>query len=72
MKEKTPLMHYLACFQMHNKKALAEVCYYLSENLPLSQKLCYFKGSSSHNALYYQQLSIARYQVSFYANNYFE
>ena len=26
----------------------------------------------SHNVLYYQQLSIARYQVSFYANNYFE
>ena len=26
----------------------------------------------SQNVLYYQQLSIARYQVSFYANNYFE
>ena len=26
----------------------------------------------THNVLYYQQLSIARYQVSFYANNYFE
>ena len=26
----------------------------------------------SHNVLYYQQLSIARYQVSFCANNYFE
>ena len=26
----------------------------------------------SPNVLYYQQLSIARYQVSFYANNYFE
>ena len=25
----------------------------------------------SHNVLYYQQLSIARDQVSFYANNYF-
>ena len=30
------------------------------------------EGAVSHNVLYYQQLSIARYQVSFYANNYFE
>ena len=26
----------------------------------------------SHNVLYYEQLSIAHYQVSFYANSYFE
>ena len=26
----------------------------------------------SHNVLYYQQLPITRYQVRFYANNYFE
>ena len=26
----------------------------------------------SHNVLYYQQLSIARHQVSFYADNYFK
>ena len=30
------------------------------------------EGAVSHNVLYYQQLSIARYQVSFYANNHFE
>ena len=30
------------------------------------------KGTVSHNVFYYQQLSVARYQVSFYANNYFE
>ena len=30
------------------------------------------EGAISHNVLHYQQLSIARYQVSFYANNYFE
>ena len=30
------------------------------------------EGAVSHNVLYYQQLSIARYQVRFYANNYFE
>ena len=28
------------------------------------------EGAVSHNVLYYQQLSIACYQVSFYANNY--
>ena len=27
------------------------------------------EGAVSHNVLYYQQLSITRYQVSFYANN---
>ena len=30
------------------------------------------EGANSHNVLYYQQLSIAYYQVSCYANNYFE
>ena len=30
------------------------------------------EGAVSHNVLYYQQLSIAHYQVSFYSNNYFE
>ena len=30
------------------------------------------EGAISHNILYYQQLPIAYYQVSFYANNYFE
>ena len=30
------------------------------------------EGAVSHNVLHYQQLSIACYQVSFCANNYFE
>ena len=30
------------------------------------------EGAVSHNVLYYQQLSIAHYQVSFYAKHYFE
>ena len=30
------------------------------------------EGAVSHNVLYHQQLSFAQYQVSFYANNYFE
>ena len=38
----------------------------MSKKLLLSRKLPYFtEGAVSHNALYYQQLSIARYQVSF-------
>ena len=32
----------------------------------------FLKNSVSHNVLYGQQLSIARYQVSFYAYSYFE
>ena len=43
-----------------------------SEKLLLSQNYVTSEGAVSHNVLYYQQLSIARYQVSFYANNYFE
>ena len=30
------------------------------------------EGAVSHNVLYYQQLSIAHYQVGLYAYNYFE
>ena len=30
------------------------------------------EGAVSHNVLYYHQLPITRYQVRFYADNYFE
>ena len=40
--------------------------YFFLENYVTSE------GDVSHNVLYYQQLSIACYRVSFYANNYFE
>ena len=30
------------------------------------------EGAIPYNVLYYQQLSIARYQASFYANDYYE
>ena len=33
---------------------------------------CTSEGAISHYVLYYQQLSITRYQVSFHANNLFE
>ena len=45
----------------------------LNEKLSLFPKLRYLRGSiRSHNVLYYQQLSIACHQVSFYADLYFE
>ena len=40
--------------------------YFFLENYVTSE------GAVYHNVFYYQQLSIACYQVSFYANNYFE
>ena len=59
MKEKTPLLDELVCFQL-------EVFYYFSEKLPLSQKLCYFRGRvASHKVVYYQQLSNARLPSQF-------
>ena len=79
MEEKTPLSHEVVCFQMLDfgtSKSNSEVSksnsnisvenYFFLENYVTSE------GAVSHNVLYYQQLSIARYQVRFYANNYFE
>ena len=40
--------------------------YFFLENYVTSE------GAVSHNVLYYQPLPITRYQVRFYANNYFE
>ena len=40
------------------------------KNTESYQKLS--KGAVSHNVLKYQQLSVAHYQVSFYAYSYFE
>ena len=40
--------------------------YFFLENYVTSE------GVVSHNVLYYQPLPITRYQVRFYANNYFE
>ena len=52
------------CFQLQNKRLK-----YLGEKLPLSKSYVTSEGAFSHNVLYYQQLSISRYQVCFYANN---
>ena len=40
--------------------------YFFFENYNTSE------GAVSHNVLYYQSIPITRYQVRFYANNYFE
>ena len=71
-RRKTQLLHKFMCFQMPKKVRGLRSLNILSEKLPLSQELHYSEGAVSHNVVYHQQLSIARYQVSFYANNYFE
>ena len=44
----------------------------MSDKVPLSENLINSEGAVSHNASYFQQLSIARNRVTFYANNFFE
>ena len=51
---------------------IAEVFCYLSEKLTRSPNYVTLEGAVFHNMFYYQQLSFARYQVSFYDNSYFE
>ena len=75
MKEKTPLSHEVVCFQMldfetSNSKLRSRN--QIRGKLLLSRKLLTSEGAVSHNVLYYQPLPITRYQVRFYANNYFE
>ena len=78
MEEKTSLPHEVVCFQMNDfwtSKSSSEASksnsnifvenYFFLENYVTSE------GAASHNVLYYQQLSIACYQVSFYAKYYF-
>ena len=64
MEEKTPLSHKIVCFL---KIKFVEKYFFLENFVTL-------EGAVSHNVLYYQQLPIAWYQVSFYANinSYFE
>ena len=42
------------------------------ENYIFLEKYVTSEGAVSHNVLYYQHLSITRYQVSFYVNHYFK
>ena len=70
--EKTPLLHKFVCFQMPNQTSGLKSIIIWVRNYLFLKNYVTSEGAVSHNVLYYQQLSIARYQVSFYANNYFE
>ena len=61
MEEKTPLSHEVVVLEIKFVEN-----YFFLENYFTSE------GAVSHNVLCYQQLSITRYQVRYYANNYFE
>ena len=79
MEEKTPLSREVLCFQMldfetsrpqnQNLRSGSEICGKMSS---FSKNYVNTEGAISPNVLYYQQLSITRYQVSFYAKNQFE
>ena len=79
MEETTPLSHEVVCFQMlvfwtsnSNSGVLKSNSNILVENYFFFENFVTSEGGVSLNVLYYQKLSIACYQVSFYANNYFE
>ena len=57
---------------MKEKKKV--VSFQISNLLIFEWEITFFSNTTyiSHNILYCQQLSIARYQASFNANNYFE
>ena len=74
MKEKTLLSQEVVCFQMLDFETSR--AWGLKTNLNILLRNYFFlknyvtsEGAVSHNVLYYQQLPIVRYQVSFYANN---
>ena len=68
---KNTLVAQIVCFQMLIKASGLKSFIFEWEITSFSKTVT-SEGAVSHNVLYYQQLSIARYQVSFYANNYFE
>ena len=57
---------------MHKKAADMKSWKILVRNYLFLKNYITSKKAVPHSVLYYQQLSIARYQVSLYANNYFE
>ena len=67
MKEKTPLLARICVLSARNKRLLARSLFYYfnSENYLFLKNYATSEGVVSHNVLYYQQLSNARYQVSF-------
>ena len=77
MEEKTPLSHEVVCFQMldfETSHSKSEVSILNSWKITSFYFLSYVtsEGAVSHNVISYHPLPITRYQVRFYANNYFE
>ena len=80
MKEKTPLSHEGVCVQMvdfETSSSKSEVSKSNSWKITSFSKTMALQrepseGAVSHNVLYHQPLPITRYQVTFYANKYFE
>ena len=78
IEEKTPLSHEVVCFQMPSIRYLSWGLL-LHVNLNILVRNYFFlkhyytssEGAISHNVLYSHQLSIAHYQVRFYAYKYF-
>ena len=62
MREKNTLVAHV-CFQMPNAFNIWVRNYFFLKNYVT------YEGAVSHNVLYYKQLSIVHYQVSFYADN---
>ena len=73
LEEKTPLSQKFCAFRCleFETEGLEFNSIMISEKLIPSQKNV-SEGTVSHHALNYEQLSIARYQVSLYADIYFE
>ena len=68
MKEKTPLSHEVVCVQILNLRPQNQI----RGKLLVSRKPLHFRGSRFSQCFIPQPLPITRYQVRFYANNYFE
>ena len=76
---KNALVAQVVCFQMpdfetskYNSEVSKSNSNILVRNYFFPENYLTSEGAVSQNVLYYQQLSVARYKVSFYANNYFE
>ena len=67
MEENKTIVTQVVCFQMLEFDTAAKPK--TVRNYIFLKNLITLEGAVSHNVLYYQQLSIARYRASFYANN---
>ena len=63
-------LHKMVDFETSNSKS--EVSKSNSWNCFFLENYSTLEGAVSHNVLYYQPLTITRYQVRIYANKYFE